>query len=90
VDYPCLIPEDGVFRACILTRGSGTVVAIDGDIGGCSLNHLYEAGPHIELMFLLACNLTGMAAHAILLKDNQGDLFHVISSSSIPDHVAIG
>jgi hypothetical protein len=71
VDNASLIPEDGLYRACILTRGSGTMVAVDGDIGGRSLNHLYQPRPYTEVMLLLACHLAGMTTHAILLKYDQ-------------------
>jgi hypothetical protein len=47
------------------------MVAIDGYIGRCPLNHLDQPRPYTKPVFLLAGNLTGMTTHAILLKDHQ-------------------
>jgi len=71
VNYSSLIPEDGVYRARILARRFGAVVTVNGYIDGGFLNYPDQPRPYTEVMFLLAGHLTGMTAHAILLKYDQ-------------------
>jgi hypothetical protein len=78
------ISRDGLYRAGIPARGLGAVVAIDRDVIGRPLNHLYQPGPHVKPMFLLASNFTGVAAHTISLKDQQRDLSHLLFPLLIP------
>jgi len=47
------------------------MVAIDGYIERCPLNHPDKPRPYIKPVFLLAGNFTGVATHAIFLKDHQ-------------------
>jgi hypothetical protein len=68
--YSSLISQDSLYRASIAARRSCAVVTVDGNVKRGFLNHPDQPRPYTEVMFLLACNLAGMATHAILLKDN--------------------
>jgi hypothetical protein len=47
------------------------MVAIDGYIERCPLNHLDKPRSYLKPVFLLASNFTGVTTHAIFLKDHQ-------------------
>jgi hypothetical protein len=73
-----LIPGNRFYWARILAGGLRTMVAIEGDKGGGSFNHPDQPWTHAKPMFLLACHLTGMTTHTIILKKDQRNLFHGI------------
>ena len=58
------------------------MVTVQGNELGCSFNYLYQPGPHVEPVFLLAGNLAGVAAHAILTHDQQCNSVHPSSPYS--------
>ena len=69
--YALIVPINSFYGTCIPARRSRAVVTIDGNIKRGFLNHPNQPWSDTEAMFLLSCNLAGVASHTILLRDIQ-------------------